>query len=78
MIQDFEFLKVIEHLDDPACSAKEIAAELPIGETGVYKRLQDLDERGLIESKRVGPARIYWISNDGIAFLDPDGGSDDD
>lgn len=69
VVPDRHILQFFTESDDPALSAQEIADELPIGHGGVFKRLQDLEKRGLIDSKKLGQARAWWITEEGEAYL---------
>ena len=42
-----------------------MAEELPIGQRGVYKRLEQLEEKGAVCSKRVGgSATAWWVEEE--------------
>jgi CTP-dependent riboflavin kinase len=68
-VSDRELLLVFEEADDPVLSAPEVANRLPIGKTGTYKRLRDLQGRGLLTSKKIGQGRAWWITDQGREFL---------
>lgn len=70
VVSDEKILQLVVESSDPVVTAPELADELPISKTGVYKRLRDLDERGLIDSKKIGQGKAWWITTDGEAFLD--------
>lgn len=61
-VSDDEILAVLREASDPVLSTSEIAAELPIGETGVYKRLKALEGAGRVESKEIGNALAWWVA----------------
>ncbi|MFC7325998.1 winged helix-turn-helix transcriptional regulator, partial [Halorubrum rutilum] len=56
--------------DDPVLSSPEIAEEFGFTSSGIYKRLQDLESRGLVESKKVGQGRAWWITPKGRAMIE--------
>jgi hypothetical protein len=58
--RDENILGVFEATDDPVLTTAEVAAELPIGKRATLNRLEDLVERGEIESKDVGVGRVWW------------------
>jgi hypothetical protein len=58
--RDENILGVFEATDDPVLTTSEVAAELPIGKRATLNRLEDLVERGEIESKDVGVGRVWW------------------
>jgi len=64
-VSDAEILSVFVSHDDPVLSGPEVAAELPIEESGAYRRLRKLHEAGLIQTKKVGRSRIWWITDAG-------------
>lgn len=70
MVSDDQLLRIFKESKDPVLSAPEIADELPISKTGVYKRLRDLQERDLLTSKKIGQGRAWWITGSGEEFLD--------
>jgi uncharacterized membrane protein len=70
VVTDKQILRLFTEADDPVLSAPELADELPISKTGVYKRLRDLDERGLIDSKKFGQGKAWWITDDGRSYLE--------
>jgi predicted ArsR family transcriptional regulator len=77
VVTDKQILRLFVEAEDPVLSAPELAEELPISKTGVYKRLRDLDDRGLIDSKKFGQGKAWWITPDGEAFLQGDGSDPD-
>ena len=74
VVSDSQILDLFVEHEDPVVSAPELAEELPISKTGVYKRLRDLDERGLVDSKKFGQGRAWWITGDGRSFLEENTG----
>ena len=70
MVSDSQILELFVQHADPVVSAPELAEELPISKTGVYKRLRDLDDRGLVDSKKFGQGRAWWITEAGQEFLE--------
>jgi len=70
VVSDKQILRCFTEADDPVLSAPELADELPISKTGVYKRLRDLDDRELIDSKKFGQGKAWWITDAGRDFLE--------
>ncbi|WP_247377894.1 winged-helix domain-containing protein [Halorientalis brevis] len=68
-MSDDKILTIIADATDPVLSAPEIADQLTIGEQGTYQRLQDLEDRGLVESKKIGQGRAWWITDVGMDFI---------
>jgi predicted ArsR family transcriptional regulator len=69
VVSDEQILSLFLDSPDPVMSAPELAEELPISKTGVYKRLRDLQERELLASKKIGQGRAWWITETGEEFL---------
>lgn len=72
VVTDKQILQLFVDAEDPVLSAPELADELPISKTGVYKRLRKLDDRGLVGSKKFGQGKAWWITDSGIEFVDGD------
>lgn len=70
VVSDEEILSLISDSSDPVISAPELADDLPVSKTAVYKRLRDLQERGLVESKKIGQGRAWWLTPEGQEFLE--------
>ncbi|WP_439028495.1 helix-turn-helix domain-containing protein [Haloarchaeobius sp. DT45] len=69
-VSDFEILSIFTSSGEHVLSASEVTDELPIGQTGTYRRLKSLSERGLLETKKVGQGRAWWITDEGRKFLE--------
>jgi len=69
-VSQSEFLKRFAISPDPVLSAPEIADALPISNQAVNKRLETMEQEGLIESKKVGSAaKVYWLTLQGKSRL---------
>ena len=69
-VSDAEILAVFDGSADPVLSAPEVAEGLPIGKTGTYQRLRELQSDGLVKSKKIGQGRAWWLTDAGREFLD--------
>jgi biotin operon repressor len=69
VVSDEEILGLISGSSDPVVSAPELAEDLPVSKTAVYKRLRDLQDRGFVVSKKIGQGRAWWITPDGEKLL---------
>lgn len=70
-VTDREILLVFKDHPDPALANKDVVSELPLTESGVYNRIENLAEQGYLETKKVGKSgKIYWITNEGREFLE--------
>lgn len=59
--RDANILGVFEDCEDPVVTTSEVAAELPIGKRATLNRLEDLVDRGVLDSKDVGVGRVWWL-----------------
>lgn len=63
-VSDEEILAAFDAVRGPYATASELEEHLPIGRKGILKRLDDLEDRGLIKSKKPTPHMIgWWRSN---------------
>jgi len=73
-VSDDEIIAVFRESQDPVLIASEVAAELPIGRRGVYKRLEQLAEAEELERKKIGGRGTVWW----LACLDSDDSQNSD
>lgn len=66
---DDAVLRQFEADDDPVYSAAQIAEGLSIDKAAVDKRLREFETAGLVASKKVGPSRAWWLTDEGRAYL---------
>jgi DNA-binding MarR family transcriptional regulator len=59
-VTEQDILLVFDSTDDPFMTAKEIADELPITRDAVLRRLKDMEDEGLVGSKRTGARAVGW------------------
>lgn len=70
-VSDKEILQEIALARGPVVTAGELAEKLEMNQSGVYKRLNDLVDQGLVKERKVGAsAKVYWLSEDGREYLD--------
>lgn len=55
-----EILDVFRSSSDPVLTTSEVASEFDITHRGVRDRLEQLEDNGLLESKKVGAKAIVW------------------
>jgi DNA-binding Lrp family transcriptional regulator len=61
-VEDDEILDVFRSAADPILTATEVAEQLPMGRRGALKRLNNLEDRGVLKSKEVGSgSRVWWL-----------------
>jgi len=68
-VTDVEILKELRNHYSPAMNAAEIAAELPVARQTVDKRLRSLADEGLVNTRKVGTVRVWWLSDGGKLLL---------
>lgn len=69
-VDDKEILRVFEQADDPILFTREVAEEIEFSSQGTLPRLRQLEDRGLLASKKGGKALVWWITEEGEEFLD--------
>ena len=69
-VSDAEILSTFVDSVDPVLSAPEVSESLSIGTQGTYQRLRELHDRGLLDTKKVGQGRAWWITDEGRTFVD--------
>ncbi|WP_435319033.1 hypothetical protein [Haloarchaeobius sp. TZWSO28] len=67
---DVEILSIFIDSEDPVLSAPEVSEHLSIGKQGTYQRLRELHDRDLLDTKKVGQGRAWWITDEGRAFVE--------
>ena len=59
-VSDDEILEIFRDSPDPVLTAPEIADLIPISRRAILDRLKDLEEHGILRSKKVGGRRTVW------------------
>lgn len=59
-VSDEEILKVFQNASDPVLTASEVADKFSIGRRGILKRLDNLEDEGILISKKIGGRRTVW------------------
>lgn len=67
---DREILAIFAKSEDPVLSTGEISVVLSYSQPGTYRRLQKLEEEGLLRSKMIGDSKAWWLTEDGQRFLE--------
>ena len=68
MLKSYENLmeRILELLKrNPGQSIKEIAKQLKVNRSFAAGYLQALEDQGYVKSKKIGPARIYFLNRPG-------------
>jgi DNA-binding PadR family transcriptional regulator len=69
VVEDLDVLELLDSSDDPVMSAPELAEQTRIGDRGMYKKLRRMQDDGLVDSKKVGRARVWWMTEEGENYL---------
>lgn len=69
-VTEKEVLEIFVVASDPALTTKEVSDELGMSQQGAYSRLDDLVGKGLINTKKFGQGRGWWITEEGHSYLD--------
>jgi predicted transcriptional regulator len=64
-ISDEEVLRAIRDLYGPAVGTSEVANRLDVVTQTADKYLRRLHEEGLINTRKIGRVRVWWLSDDG-------------
>jgi DNA-binding Lrp family transcriptional regulator len=60
-VGDEEILDIFRTTEDPILTATEVADNLSLGRRAVLKRLRDLEDQRILQSKEVGSSsRVWW------------------
>lgn len=68
-VSDDEILREFALDRAPFMHPTELAETLDMSRQGVYERLKDLEEKGLLASKKTGGARNWWLTDKGRAYI---------
>lgn len=65
-VTDEAILRSIALAPAPIATVKDIQADISMSRAGINNRLTQLEEGGMIESRRVGAsAKVYWLTTAG-------------
>ena len=71
-VTKLDILKEIRLAYPPVQTPKALSERLEISNTAISNKLEEIEDKGWVQSERVGRARVYWITDAGKAQLDPD------
>lgn len=61
-VSDEDILQVFRQSGDRVLFTGEISDELPIGQSGVLKRLNELESKNIIKKKKRGNVIVWWLN----------------
>jgi len=64
-----KLLKAIRDHYAPVAGTQDIADNLDVARQTADRRLWQLEEQGLVETDKIGQARIWWLTTDGRRYL---------
>jgi predicted transcriptional regulator len=64
-VSDIQILAAVLASPDPVATSSEVGDQVDISRQGAHKRLQDLEERGLLQSVKKG-TRLWWLTDEGL------------
>jgi len=69
-VSDAKFLYYFAVSDKPVLNVSRLESEIDMTRQGIYNRLEDLQERGLLKSMNVGAsAKVWWLTDDGEQYV---------
>lgn len=74
MTSDKEILNAFDEVEGPYATATEIAEHVDIGRKAVYKRLEDLEERDIVNRKQPVQQMVGWWRTDSQTAEQPRAG----
>ena len=70
-VTDKDILRAICLNYAPVMTPKQLAERFDVSNTAISNKLDRIEESGRVESERVGRARVYWLTDEGRAQVDP-------
>jgi len=64
-----KLLLAIKNHYAPAVGTQDIADEVGVARQTAERRLWQLEDDGLVETEKIGQARIWWLTTDGRRHL---------
>jgi len=71
-VSDKEILSAIRDAYPPAISSSDIADAVDLSQQATSRHLKRLRENGYVADDKVGPARIWWLTDQGRRYLASD------
>jgi len=68
-VDDHTILQTLVSAYKPALSSTTVADRIGLSQQATSKHLKRLAEDDLVDSDKVGPARIWWITDEGRRYL---------
>lgn len=68
-VSDLDILREFALEEAPFIHPTELTDTLDMSRQGVYKRLVQLEEEGLLDSKKAADARNWWLTDEGRRYI---------
>mgnify|MGYP002338732209 CR=1 FL=1 len=65
-----QILREIRNHYSPAVGASEVADRIDVSRQTVDRHLRELADEGLVNTRKIGRVRVWWLSNDGRKRID--------
>jgi len=62
-------LRAIRDIYGPAAGTSEIAEKVDVSRQAADKRLRELAEEGLVNTRKIGQVRVWWLSDEGERLI---------
>lgn len=69
-VDDKQILEFVAKSPDPVVTTAETADQFGFSNSGILKRLHPLADSNLLGSKEAGRTYVWWITDQGCAYLD--------
>jgi len=68
-VSDVEILREFAICEAPFMHPTELTEPMDMSRQGVYKRLKKLEDDGLLNSKKTGQTRNWWLTDEGRRYV---------
>jgi predicted transcriptional regulator len=68
-VSDLDILREFALDEAPFIHPTELTETLDMSRQGIYKRLVQLEDEGLLESKKAADARNWWLTDEGRRYI---------
>lgn len=68
-VSDLDILREFALDEAPFMHPTELTETLDMSRQGIYKRLVQLEDEGLLESKKAADARNWWLTDEGRRYI---------
>ena len=69
-VEPEEILRTLKLAYPPALGTSDIAEEIGISNQATQRHLKRLKDEGYVDTRKIGRARMWWITNEGERHID--------